>query len=375
MKPFLICCLSFLFLFSCSDNEEIQAESHAFTISGTLLAPNNQDPISNAKVEAYLGTTLKGNTLTNNTGEFNIALPAGAYRLKLSKGLFSTQQEINVSSETTLAHFTLDSLPKIGVVTGYYDNIENVLVDIGLVNPLTGAPLLDIIDGVNTSRLPYNHSSKHGNHGEENHKKSSQNPQLTPNVSFDFGDLINDPALLETYDIIFLNCGLIDGFSDLDSNLLNYVSNGGFLYATDWASLYLTSITNSGADYLSFLTPERSGISLSTNATILNGNLNAWLFLNFGITIDDTIEINEFLNLWQVVDSYDPNTCISWLSGPVTYSTDSGSETAIKDLAFTFQVGSGAVFYSSFHTENTDQGFSDVDRIMEYLVFEMSDIE
>ncbi|SEA31961.1 YbaK/EbsC family protein [Bizionia paragorgiae] len=223
--------------------------------------------------------------------------------------------------------------------------------------------------------MPYNHSSKHGNHGAENHKNSSQNPQLTPNVSFDFGDLINDPALLETYDIIFLNCGLIDGFSDLDSNLLNYVSNRGFLYATDWASLYLTSITNSGADYLSFLTPERSGISLSTNATILNGNLNAWLFLNFGITIDDTIEINEFLNLWQVVDSYDPNTCISWLSGPVTYSTNSGSETAIKDLAFTFQVGSGAVFYSSFHTENTDQGFSDVDRIMEYLVFEMSDIE
>src|SRR5690606_23736186 len=149
---------------------------------------------------------------TNNTGQFNIALPAGAYRLKLSKGLFSTQQEINVSSETTLAHFTLDSLPKIGVVTRYYDNIENVLVDIGLVNPLTGAPLFDIIDGVNTSRLPYNHSSKHGDHGAENHKDSSQNPQLTPNVSFDFGDLINDPALLETYDIIFLNCGLIDGF-------------------------------------------------------------------------------------------------------------------------------------------------------------------
>ncbi|SEA31982.1 carboxypeptidase-like regulatory domain-containing protein [Bizionia paragorgiae] len=138
MKPFLICCLNFLFLFSCFDNEEIQAESHAFTISGTVLAPNNQDPISNAKVEAYLGATLKGNTLTNNTGEFNIALPAGAYRLKLSKGLFTTQQEINVNSETTLAHFTLDSLPKIGVVTGYYDNIENVLVDIGLVNPLTG---------------------------------------------------------------------------------------------------------------------------------------------------------------------------------------------------------------------------------------------
>ncbi|TYB76756.1 carboxypeptidase regulatory-like domain-containing protein [Bizionia saleffrena] len=375
MKLFLLSCLSVFLFFSCSEEDELQPEPHQINISGKLLAPNNLDPISNAKVEAYTNATLKGNTVTNNKGEFNISLPEGAYKLVLSKGLFSTEHEIAVTTDTTLDSYKLDILPKIGVVTGNYDNIENVLYDIGLVNPITGAPLFDIIEGVNTNRVPYQTTPKHGNHSLSQNKNAAQNPQLNTNVSFDFSDLITDPALLGTYDILFLNCGLNDGFVSSDSNLLNYVNNGGFLYATDWASGYLNSITNAGADYLTFLDPERSGISLTTNATILNGDLNAWLLLNFGMTIDDNIEINAFLNSWQVVDSYDPNTCVSWLNGPVTYTTNSGVVTANKDLAFTFLVGSGAVFYASFHTENTDQGFSDVDRIMEYLVFEMSDVE
>ena len=195
------------------------------------------------------------------------------------------------------------------------------------------------------------------------------------NVNFSYQDMLENPDILDNYDIIFINCGINTGNLDGGQNLYNYVDNGGYLYATDWASGYLDSITNSGADYLTFLDPEKSGISITTNATILSGDLNAWLLLNFGITIDDNIEINEFLSSWQVVDSYDSNTCISWLNGPVTYNTNAGNVTANKDLAFTFAIGSGAVFYSSFHTENTDQGFSDVDRIMEYLVFEMSDIE
>lgn len=375
MKPFLLSCLSVFLFFSCSESEDTQLQPNQINISGKLFAPNNLDPISNGKVEAFNGTTLKGNTATNNKGEYTISLPEGTYKLVLSKGLFSTEREITVTTDATLDNYKLDILPKIGVVTGNYDTIENILYDIGLVNPITGAPLFDIIEGVNTNRIPYQSTPKHDTHASSQNKNTVQNIQLNPNVTFDFSDLISDPALLATYDIIFLNCGLTEGFVSDDANLLNYVTNGGFLYATDWASGYLDSITNSGTNYLTFLDPEKSGISLTTNATILNGDLNAWLFLNFGITIDDNIEIDEFLNSWQVVDSYDANTCISWLNGPVTYNTNAGEITANKDLAFTFAVGSGAVFYSSFHTENTDQGFSDVDRIMEYLVFEMSDIE
>ena len=43
-----------------------------------------------------------------------------------------------------------------------------------------------------------------------------------------------------------------------------------------------------------------------------------------------------------------------------------------KELAFTFLLGDGGVFYSSFHTENNEDGFSCVDRVMEYMIFELS---
>lgn len=61
-------------IFSCSETEDTQPQPNQITISGTLLAPNNLDPISNAKVEAFANTTFIKNTVTNAKGEFNISL-------------------------------------------------------------------------------------------------------------------------------------------------------------------------------------------------------------------------------------------------------------------------------------------------------------
>lgn len=378
MKTILYYFFIAFFVFSCSKDEDIKPEPENINVSGKLFAPNNTDPISNAKVTASKNNTVIAEARTNNQGDFTISIPAGEYELLLTKGMFSTQKSIVINEETILEDYKIDTFPKIGVVTGHFDNIENILYDIGLVNPLNGEPLFDIIEGINTNRIAYNTKNKHNVHSSvtENMNNKIMNPMLEPNVDFDFGDLIADQILLDSYDILFLNCGLNEAFEDSDASIFNYVSNGGFLYATDWAFGYLNTITNGGADYIDFYTPVKSGVSLTTNATILNGDLSAWLLLNFGISIDDTVEIDEFLSSWQVVDSYDSNTCISWLNGPVTFRDDTNTIIAEnKDLAFTFIVGSGAVFYSSFHTENDDEGFSDVDRIMEYLVFEMSDIE
>ena len=99
--------------------------------------------------------------------------------------------------------------------------------------------------------------------------------------------------------------------------------------------------------------------------------------MNFNITLsnDDTILLDEFLPGWQVVDAANDATVISWFNGPVEYrDNNNDSVQQNKDLAFTFQVGEGGVFYSSFHTENHDDGFSTVDRLLEYLVFELSSL-
>mgnify|MGYP003754292829 FL=1 len=371
MKSFIIPLLLLLFVFSCSKDEKPNPIPENINIKGKLLAPNNQDPIVDAKVVAFQNNITQYETTTDPEGVFVLNIPKGEYDISLSKGLFSTQKQITVEVETTLENYKIEILPNIGVITGSYDNIESVLYGIGLVNPITGLPLFDIIDGITTNRTTTNKHYRGKNNGMAN-----RNPILNPNVSFSYTDLMSNPALLASYDILFINCSSHSNNLLYEQNLMDYVNNGGFLYVTDWSSSLLNTITNNDSDYLSFYTPRRSGQSLTTTATILDGNLSAWLLLNFGISINDTLEINAFLPGWQVVDSYDASTTISWLNGTVDYRDDTNTTvTENKGLAFTFLLGQGAIFYSSFHTENEAFDFTTTDRVMEYLVFEMTDIE
>ncbi|APY00362.1 carboxypeptidase-like regulatory domain-containing protein [Lacinutrix venerupis] len=376
MKPIILSAFILLFLFSCSKDEAPDAIPESINISGKLLAPNNQDPIVNARVSAMQNNILKAETTTDAQGNFTIALEKGEYTLNLAKGLFTTQKQIVVEQETTLDNYKIETLPNIGVITGSFDNIESVLYGIGLVNPITNEPLFDIIDGITTNKNSHISNQEHLHGLNKSSDLESRNPILDPNVSFSYTDLMSDPTLLASYDILFINCSSHSDNPTYEQNLMDYVNNGGFLYVTDWSSSLLNTVTNNDTDYLSFYTPRRSGQSLSTTATILDGNLSAWLLLNFGISINDTVFIDEFLGSWQVVDSYDPTTTISWLNGVVDYRDNNNvTVTENKDLAFTFLLGQGAVFYSSFHTENDEFDFTTTDRIMEYLVFEMTAIE
>ncbi|MFK7782940.1 carboxypeptidase-like regulatory domain-containing protein [Psychroserpens sp.] len=376
MKSFLLSLLIALTLFACS-KEDNNDSNNEFNISGKFLAPNGVDPISNARIAVYQNNELKSETRTDVQGNYTLSVERGDYTLILNKGLFKTERNINVESDFSLEDLNIETIPNIAVVTGLYDNIESVLYSIGLINPITQEPLFDIVDGINIlDRQGINQNTNHQHsHGALN--RNSSNPLLASNVNFDFEDLLNDDALLGSYDIIFLNCGLSESYTDNSSALETYVANGGILYATDWAASYLDAITNSGVDYLSPYTPEKSGTSTSTVANILDNGLSDWLLLNYNISIDDTIEIDDFLFSWQVIDSYDSATTISWLNGPVTYLDDTNTEISEnKDLAFTFLHGEGGVLYSSFHTENSDiEDITQVERVMQFLVFEMSDLQ
>jgi hypothetical protein len=377
MKSKLLSLVCLLLIFSCSKDEtpnEINAET--VDVSGRFLAPNNLDPIVNAKVSAVQNNTVIFETSTNPNGEFTLAIPVGDYNINITKGLFSTQKTITVEEETTLETYRIDDLPSIAVVTGDYDNIENILYNIGLIDFETGAPLFDIIDGTSFNRVSGINNHAKGSHGHHHNAHIERNnPALAPNVDFSYQELLDSPDILDNYDIIFINCGNNTGDLDGGQNLYNYVDNGGYLYATDWASRALTTITSDSSNFISFYTPERSGQSLTTNATILDADLSAWL-LTFGIGSNDTIYIDEFLPTWQVIGSYDPETSMSWLSGPVEYRNDNNELIMEdKDLAVTFKLGNGGVLYSSFHTENTDPDFTTTDRVMEFMVFEITAIE
>ncbi|QHI38923.1 hypothetical protein IMCC3317_43230 [Kordia antarctica] len=380
IQKLLLLVLSVSFLISCEKDSE-SAPLAESSISGKFLAPNDIDPIVNGIITASKDGTIVSETISATDGSFTLTnLSAGEYEISLKKGLFSSTRAVEVAEDDDLdiPNIPIESFPRIGVVTGNYDNIESVLYDIGLVNPFTQEPLFDIIQGTGIGR-PAANTGHHGhNHGNDvGIFLPENNNNLQPNVTHTFSDLVASPNLLGTYDIIFLNCGLSESFTGFNDNILQYVSNGGILYATDWAYKYVEGITGDGQQYIDFLDNDKSGNSLSTEATIFDQDLIDWLQVNFNITLNnnDTILLDEFLPGWQVVDSANDATVISWFNGPVTYRDNVGATvTQNKDLAFTFQVGNGGVFYSSFHTENHDDGFSTVDRLLEYLVFELSSL-
>lgn len=376
MKSLVLSLLIVLTLFACSKDDSNES-TNQFSITGSFFAPNGIDPIPNARVAAYQDGQIKSQTRTDAEGNYSLSVNNGDYTIILNKGKFKSERNVNVESDFNLDDISIEELPNIAVVTGSYDNIESVLYSIGLVNPLTQQPLFDIIEGINVlDRTGINENTDH-QHVHSGFNRNSSNPLLYPNVDFDFEDLLNDEALLSNYDIVFLNCGLNEAYTDNSGVLETYVANGGILYATDWAASYLDAITNSGADYITPYTPEKSGVSTSTVATILDNGLSDWLLLNYNISINDTVEIDDFLFSWQVIDSYDSATTISWLNGPVTYWDDTNTEISEnKDLAFTFLHGEGGVLYSSFHTENSDiEEVTQVERVMQFLVFEMSDLQ
>ena len=380
MKRILYFIAIFL-IFSCSNEsiDESLINSNPFNVFGKIIAPNGIDPISEGKISVISNNTIVQEIFSDSRGNFSFFLNYGNYDLVISKGLFKTESSISLSENSDSFNFNLgdilfDQFPSIGVVTGYYDNIESILYDIGLVNPIDGTPLFDIIDGINFNRNSnelYNHN--HGNH--RIIENTSKTTDLDPNVDFNFSELLNNVSLLNQYDVLFLNCGLnTDADTEDSASLYNFVNNGGILYATDWTYPVLEKFnTLSGNEFLTFQQPYKSGQSLSTEATILSSELNDWLSINFDLTIDNTVIIDEFLNAWQVVDNYNTSSVIAWLNGYVEYNDENGELVGDnKELAFTFLLGDGGVFYSSFHTENNEDGFTCVDRVMEYMVFELS---
>ncbi len=373
MKQTALLLFALILITACSKDKTDDTLTGDYSITGKFLTPNGKDAVSKATVNLFRNGNLVKESLTDSEGNFVLSdLPKDNYQLSIAKGKFSTNRNVDLDDLIDAFTFDLDSLPidllpSIAVVTGSFDHIEEVLYNIGLVDTATGEPLFDIIDGHDVLDRNPNHGHRHSTNVQHR-----TNPMLEPNVNFGFGDFIEDPDLLDNYDIIFLNCGLSESKTDFSHNITDFVNNGGLLYATDWAYRYLNDITTDGTEYLSFYDPYKSGDSVVTEAQILNPDLIDWILLNFNIEIPNgTITIDEFLPGWQVVDTYDPNTVLPWLYGPVDY--DGISED--KYLAYTFLHGNGGVLYSSFHTENNTEDATTVESLMQYMVFELADMK
>jgi hypothetical protein len=193
-------------LFSCKKDVELGKYSadQMGTIKGQVFAANGTRHIPAVKVFVDVNGEVFF-TQTDKDGKFSLDVPKGNHLLIMHTGngkMFFKSVEVSVQAQKTLelgGEMTiLEQTAALAYIPGLYDEIERVIID----------------------SLGYEADE------------------------ISIADLMN-PNVLSNYSAIFLNCGLTGQLNQqMYDNLQSYVSNGGSLYASDYAVEYLTGDGN-----------------------------------------------------------------------------------------------------------------------------------
>jgi hypothetical protein len=389
-----------VFFTTCSKDKKTDTNE----IKGFVFAPNGKTPIAGATVyikkktkstnilksqnnnlescapppEAYIATTC-----TNADGSFSFTLPDGNtddYSISVVKGVFWNEYSILGSSTFNLV-FEADSVRgKLALVTGAFDNIQDILASIGLGKTdensllIEGTELFDIYDGTGND-IKY--------------------PDFL--TIFDIDNATNKPKLFQ-YQILFINCGvdqewdIFIGDPAKKDMLREYVNQGGRLFVTDQAYDF---VEQAFPEYLDFYGSDNTNYTVAeewNQAEVGKGDIEVtgvvkdfylawWLHgLAFSSINDkDEIQISGFATSWAVLNGVHPANSSKVkiiVTGNVTYyDTDlQNFTTAVKPLTVTFVHGKGKVIYSSYHTIHEKQDiFSESppqESILKFLCFE-----
>ena len=372
------------------------------TVTGKLLAPDGVTPLANALVYVEgsaiarngsqpmpLGAPAAGvcgtppqtdwsYTCSASDGTFTWAgkMPAVA-KLVAVKGAFKIEQTLSASSGTmTLGNLLVPAgATRMAVITGTFDSVQNVLAKLGFGSVGSGGQLtlgtekFDLYNGDGSLPASYKMFEALFQDGDSNGK----------------ADIFN-------YAIVFLNCGVDEAIASDPARLQilrDYVNQGGRLYVSDLAYDFVEQafpayIDFEGSNGTPAATAEaiddaQLGDSDITSDATLDAALSAWLG---GVTCGNgasclnangTAKIEGFLSGWAVMvgpQANAPSSVRVWVSGPVTFE---GQTTPVqRPLTVAFNVGSGRVTYTSYHNEPFNAtGFVPVERIMQFLVFEL----
>lgn len=295
-------------------------------------------------------------------------LPEGRYTLATQKGAFERRTTIDLvchehviaSDDAIRLPRTLSegTVPRIAVVGGMFDSMENVLSKIGLASDVVQFfPGPDELSGTPDPR--------------------SQG-------------LLRSSGMLDGFDYLFLNCGgMMEGFDDpygpsipsmlseaaVRGNLRAFVERGGRLYVTDQSydfveQLYPSSLDFAGGGAGLTETPEpinaaEVGPDLpSVRGAIHDETLRAWLSLLGALSGDGTVTLTHFIDGWALVDAAGTETKV-WVDG------DAGGA---RPLTISFEHCCGRVLYTSYHTVEGGGAtgpLSAQELILAYLAFEI----
>ncbi|SMO37527.1 hypothetical protein SAMN06265218_101328 [Fodinibius sediminis] len=411
----------------CGDSSSGPGETETTEIKGTLTAPDGNTPLAGAtvfvpkegsnkimaKAKGIGGATTSAGeceepeesysafTCTEADGSFTFDVPVSSDEvlLKIFKGIFSFEQSVDVSSaggdigEINMPSASESFEGEIAVVKGSWDRMEDILAKVGFGE-------------VETDESDYNYGQL---------VEGTEQFDLLddPNPLFEDADGDGEKDLFN-YDIVFINCGTNESLVSYDKSkeahrhaarlkssgvaqilsaenrqaLQTFVQDGGVLYATDLSYDYIEQAFPSYVDfYGSDETPaaereswgaaEVGTYGIETNGTILESDLEAWL-ANVDcfegencLNDDDTVHITDFLGGWGVIEGPQSGATADvtqWVEGSVEWSGGSG----VRPLTVSFDVGNGSVFYSSYHTVESEftPNWRPQERLLQYLVFE-----
>jgi hypothetical protein len=387
------------------------------------LAPSGQEiPIFGALVYASVAKPMAipqevfceecvdapaNSAFSSHDGSFTLSVDPGTYWLVIQKGQFRLEQQITVEPDQDLAleapATTLPSrhdpaagawVPRIAVVMGTDDQIEDVLGKIGLGE-------------VDNEGLITSTGSEF-----DIYQNRSSHPNLRPAETGN--QLLASIDKMRRYHIIFFSCSTqnLTRSAAVRRNVRQYVKEGGKIYVTDWSGEIMDhafppqiTLGDSGADTRGTYDPadpavemfqggmgdsDGRGTPFTSTAGTVDDDLTAWLDLQSapieGPGGDDTVSrpidpasiavthnYNWISATTSVVVGEENGTPIEndpkvWLTGTVT-----GAPAGRHPLSVTFEpTGCGRVLYSTYQTSSvTHPSLHPQERVLLYLIMEI----
>ncbi|MFO0761282.1 MAG: hypothetical protein U0359_32690, partial [Byssovorax sp.] len=377
-----------------------------FPVPGALVlasaTPPDPIPACNACVE--LGPDAHY-AISGPDGKFELdVLPGSTFYLVVEKGQFRRVSQVSAPDATGIQPlgdvFTTlpsktdapngDSVPRLALIYGDYDHIEDVLgkVGIGGLAPAYGhqwgteSGYYDVYDNAGPTET---------HHGQ--------------NLSA----LLHDPQKLASYDVLLFSCSYNANFSFMtdpavQKNLRDYVWNGGKLYISDYAMpvlemawsefVWFTDPLHGGCTENHFPPNCNHGPPFDTPATSPDADLSAWLS-SMG-SLDGLVVKENWNTIGSLAESkvgIDPNTMQNltakpkvWVEGPWAYTDQDLMDVDIDPATFdksphpltiSFPYNCGRVLYTTYHTVGTTVGGKHPDllpqeKILFYLLMELT---
>lgn len=270
---------------------------------------------------------------TDADGYFTLTgIPLGTHTVHVEKGSFSTSFDVTLEepglTELVEEECLQPESVKIAVVTGQYDHIQTYLDEMGVE--------YDLYNGISGSEY--------------------------------LNQLLLDTAKMAEYDIIFLNCGISDGWfsqkGTVGNNIKEYVEGGGSIYSSDWAHYFFEAAFTDALDFHGNddnVNDARIGKSTHVPATVLDANMIA-------IIGSSSADLNYNLGSWVIADTAKSTVDVLIRGNAPIDPWYGGGTVSNAPLAVRFEKG-GTALYTTFHNEA--QATIDMEALLEEIILSL----